>query len=96
MSAPRRRHDPPRGPLVGLAELAANRRRLLGLTQRATAELADVGISSIYALEEGSNRLTLEILMRILDALGLALIVAPPATVSTAPQVVVLNGRLQS
>lgn len=93
MSAPRRRHDPPHGPLVGLAELAASRRRLLGLTQRATAELADVGISSIYALEDGSDRLTLEILMRILDALGLALAVAPPARLATATQVVILDDQ---
>jgi len=93
MSAPRRRHDPPRGPLVGLAGLAASRRRLLGLTQRAAAELADVGISSIYALEDGSDRLTLEILMRILDALGLALVVAPPAMLPTATQVVILNDQ---
>lgn len=92
MSTPRRRHDPPRGPLVGLAELTSSRRRLLGLTQRAAAELADVGISSIYALEEGSNRLTLEILIRILDALGLTLIVAPPATLPADPQVVILSG----
>lgn len=76
-----------------MAELAASRRRLLGLTQRATAELADVGISSIYALEEGSDRLRLEILLRILDTLGLALVVAPPATLPTDPQVVILNDQ---
>jgi transcriptional regulator with XRE-family HTH domain len=66
------------------------------LTQRAAAELAGVGISSIYALEDASDRLTLEILMRILDTLGLALVVAPPAALPDDSMVVVLNRQQES
>lgn len=95
MTGPRERHAPPRGPLVGLAELAASRRRLLRLTQRAAADLAGVGISSIYAVEAGSDRVTLAILLRILDALGLVLAAAPPAALSTDPQVVTLTGTTE-
>lgn len=96
MSTPRERHNPPRGPLVELAQFAASRRRHLGLTQRAAAELSGVGISSIYALEDASDRLTLEILMRILDTLGLALVVAPPAALPDDSMVVVLNRQQES
>ena len=92
MIGPRERHELPRGPLVGLAELVASRRRLLKLTQRAAADLAGVGNSSIYAVEAGSDRVTLAILLRILDALGLVLAAAPPAALPRDLQVVTLSG----
>lgn len=92
MTGPRRRRSAPLGPLGGLAELAANRRRLLGLTQRAAAELAGVGVSSIYAVEDGSDRITLAILLRIFDALGLALVATPPGALPADPQLIVVNG----
>lgn len=73
MAGPRRRREPSTGPLAPLGALAAERRRLLGLTQRDAAELAGVGVSSVHAVEAGSDRLTLTVLLRILEALGLQL-----------------------
>lgn len=88
MARPRRRSDAPTGPLAQLAVLAADRRRLLGLTQRDAAELAGVGISSIHALEAGSDRLTLAVVLRILEALGVQLWAGADDALRSAPHVV--------
>ena len=91
MAGPRKRAGPPGGPLRDLGEMAAARRRLLGMTQRDAAELAGVGISSVAALEDGSDRLTLSVVLRIFEALGLALAAAPIQTVRADPALVQLS-----
>ncbi|ARJ65673.1 hypothetical protein WV31_08395 [Magnetospirillum sp. ME-1] len=55
-----------------LAALALERRKRAGLSQKALADLADVGHVTVIALEKGDGNLRLENAWRILSALGLA------------------------
>lgn len=61
----------------GLGAVAAERRRKLGLTQRELSLLADVSERSIQALEAGKLSMRADILMSVLDALGLTLAAMP-------------------
>jgi len=47
------------------------RRKELGVTQLHLAELAEVNVNTIYKLEHGKGNLTLNVLAKILDVLGL-------------------------
>ena len=47
------------------------RRKELGVTQLHLAELAGVNVNTIYNLEHGEGNLTLNVLSKILDVLGL-------------------------
>lgn len=47
------------------------RRKELGVTQLHLAELAGVNVNTIYNLERGEGNLTLNVLSKILDVLGL-------------------------
>lgn len=76
-TAPRRSARTGRGQLGDAAQLIARRRRELGLTQRELSELAEVGERSVQSLEAGTARIRLDVVLRILDALGLALAVVP-------------------
>ncbi|MPY99052.1 MAG: helix-turn-helix domain-containing protein [Actinophytocola sp.] len=76
-TGPRRTRREDAGPLGRLATLAAERRRALRLTQRELAELAEVSERSIQALEAGKLSIRADILLKILDALGLALAALP-------------------
>lgn len=76
-TAPRRSTRAGRGPLGDAARFIAQRRRELGLTQRELSELADVGERSVQSLEAGTARIRLDVVLRVLDALGLALVVVP-------------------
>ena len=49
------------------------RRRELGLTQQALAELAGVGVVLVIELEKGKSTVRLDRLMALLSALGLQL-----------------------
>ncbi|MBQ7750740.1 MAG: helix-turn-helix transcriptional regulator [Bacteroidales bacterium] len=49
------------------------RRKELGVTQQEVADLAQVGINSLVAIERGKGNPSLKTLMRILDILGLEL-----------------------
>ncbi|WP_216893332.1 helix-turn-helix domain-containing protein [Nocardia alni] len=79
---PRRRSRDETGPLNSFGTYIADRRRTLGLTQLDLADLADVGVSSVRTLEAGQMTPTLAITLRILDALGLALVSMPYADAS--------------
>ncbi|MEV5835984.1 helix-turn-helix domain-containing protein [Nocardia sp. NPDC052112] len=76
---PRRRSRGETGPLASFAAFVAERRRTLELTQLDLADLADVGVSSVRTLEAGQTSPTLAITLRIMDALGLALVGMPNA-----------------
>ncbi len=58
-----------------MAELLATRRADLGLTQRDVAELTGVSRRTLQELERGTITVRLDVLLRVLDALGLALAV---------------------
>lgn len=47
------------------------RRKELGVTQLHLAELAEVNVNTIYKLEHGEGNLTINVLSKILDVLGL-------------------------
>ena len=82
------------GPLGGLATLAAERRRAMRLTQRELAELVGVSERSIQALEAGKLSMRADILLKTLDALGLALAALPKSQarrLSTADATAVLG-----
>jgi len=49
------------------------RRRLLKITQNDLAELSGVSLRTIKAIEEGNANPTIEIMLRILNILGLTL-----------------------
>jgi transcriptional regulator with XRE-family HTH domain len=89
-TSPRRRSKQRTGPLADAGELATDRRLALGLAQSELADLADVGVSSVRALEAGQATMTLAIAIRILDALGLAAAVAPRAALQAAHGAVLL------
>ena len=50
------------------------RRKSLGLTQPHLAELADISVNTLYKLERGQTNPTLEVLEKLLEVLGLELI----------------------
>ncbi|WP_225732006.1 MULTISPECIES: helix-turn-helix domain-containing protein [unclassified Nocardia] len=82
---PRRRPRTEIGPLPTFGAAIAERRHALGLTQLDVADLADVGLSSVRTLEAGQASLTLAITLRILDALGLALVSMPHTDARALP-----------
>ena len=49
------------------------RRKMLKITQRTLAELAGVGINTLTKIERNEGNPSLDVLERILDALGLEL-----------------------
>ncbi len=54
-----------------LGEVIKKRRKLLSITQRELAELAEVGINTLTKVERGEANPSLAVLNRILDTLGL-------------------------
>lgn len=61
---------------VTLGQAVRARRRALGLTQEATADLAGVGLRLVHEVEHGKGTVQLANLTRLLNALGLHLEVA--------------------
>lgn len=49
------------------------RRRALGLTQQEVAELADVAVRTVHAVETGKATVRLDALLAVLSAVGLRL-----------------------
>jgi transcriptional regulator with XRE-family HTH domain len=92
-SAPRRRAKLNLGSLVGLARRVEDRRLSLRLTQTDVADLAGVGVASVRALEAGKSTPSLEIALRVLDALGLAVGVADLPTLRADPRIVIVEGQ---
>ncbi len=93
MSAPAgpRRRGTQTGPLEKLGSLASSRRLALRLTQHELADLSGVGVSSVRALEAGQETLTLAVALRVLEALGLVVAVAPFSDLTELPTAVLLR-----
>lgn len=80
-------HDRASGVAQWGAQVRA-RRRDLGLTQTEVAELADVAVRTVHAVEAGKATLRLDALLAVLSALGLQLTLqrtGAPADPSRAP-----------
>ena len=93
---PRRSRRAGHGPLGDLGRSAARRRHQLGITQHQLALLADVGERSVQSLEAGKLSLRIDVLLKILDAIGLALVAMPKSEarqLSMPATVVVEEGR---
>ncbi|MDO3651078.1 helix-turn-helix domain-containing protein [Nocardia mangyaensis] len=82
---PRRRSRADVGPLAEFAEFAVRRRLALGLTQLDLADLADVSVSTVRNVEAGRSSPTLEVTLRVLNALGSTLVGLPQASVELLP-----------
>jgi transcriptional regulator with XRE-family HTH domain len=63
--------------LARIAEAVRAERRRQGLDQRTLALVADVGVRSVHRIENAQATVRLDILMRVLGALGLDLDVRP-------------------
>lgn len=61
----------PQQALTRLGERIALARRARELTQKQVAELSDIGLSSIVALEQGAPGVAIGTLVRVLDSLQL-------------------------
>ena len=77
-SGPRRRTRPSDegGPLAALAAIIVERRLALALTQADLAALAGVSVAAVHKLENAQPT-TMAVALRVLEALGLAVAVAP-------------------
>ena len=53
-------------------------RKESGLSQKALADLAGVGVSSVYTIEHGKDSVQLETLLKVLSILNITLSVAGP------------------
>ena len=56
---------------VNIGKIVQERRNELGLKQQDLAEMADVTIKSIYAIENNKGNPTIEVLSKVLNVLGL-------------------------
>lgn len=89
--APRRRSKVATGALRAVGQFVAERRIMLALTQADLADLASVGVSSVRSLEAGKTTITLDVALRILDALGLAAAIGPTPTLRSIEETVLLS-----
>lgn len=90
---PRRRTRADIGPLTAFAEFVAERRHVLGLTQLDLADLADVGVSTVRNVEAGRASPTLEVTLRVLNALGSTLVGMPQGSADRLPRDAVDLGK---
>jgi y4mF family transcriptional regulator len=58
---------------IALGNIIRQRRDLLHITQQELSMLSAVGIKTIYAIEQGKGNPSLDILLRLLDVIGLEL-----------------------
>lgn len=63
--------------LDNLSQLLRRRRRELGVTQADLARLAGLSLHGVSDIETGRGNPTLETLLKILDALGLRIVIQP-------------------
>jgi len=54
-----------------IAQAILHRRKVLGIKQDDLAELADISVRYLYAIEKGKANPSIETLINILDVLGL-------------------------
>ena len=59
---------------MSIATVIKERRSLLGISQKDLAEFAEVGISTVKDLERGVGNPSLQTLQKMLDVLGLEMI----------------------
>ncbi len=69
------------------------RRHVLGLTQLDVADLADVSVSTVRNVEAGRVSPTLEVTLRVLNALGATLVGMPQASAELLPRDAVDLGK---
>ncbi|HYP90092.1 MAG TPA: type II toxin-antitoxin system Y4mF family antitoxin [Polyangiaceae bacterium] len=60
-----------------IALVVRQRRKRLGVTQQALAQMAGCGLVFVYNIEHGKPSLRLDKLLDVLDVLGLELVVTP-------------------
>src|SRR5687768_4232398 len=72
-----------------IAVVVRQRRKRLGVTQQALAQMAGCGLVFVYNIEHGKPSLRLDKLLDVLEVLGLELVVT---TGTSGPQVVVALG----
>lgn len=71
-------NDDPRDPTsVRIAQLVRGERRRQGMDQRTLALVANVAVRSVHRIENAEETVRLDVLMRVLRALGLELDVRP-------------------
>ncbi|MEX1004230.1 MAG: helix-turn-helix domain-containing protein [Acidimicrobiia bacterium] len=61
----------PNGYMDEIAVVIRRRRRELGIDQETTAQLAGVSRKSVSEIERGKRTVRLDVLMRVVDVLGL-------------------------
>jgi len=54
-----------------IGQTIENRRKYLGITQQTLADLAEVGINTVVAVERGSGNPRLDTILKICNTLGL-------------------------
>lgn len=96
VTSPRRRRRAFVGPLTGLAAQVSDRRLRLGLTQEDISELADVSLSSVRRLEAGADNLSFSAVMRMLEVLGMQLVVSTRSIVALPEDMSPLRREAQS
>ena len=69
-----------------IAETVRLHRRESGLTQKELADLAGVGVSSIYAIERGKQTVQLDTLLKVLSVLSISFSVEGPLSERLAPR----------
>lgn len=58
-----------------IAEAIRTRRKELGITQSHLSELSGISVNTIYKLERGQGNPSLEIIQKLMDVLGLELVI---------------------
>jgi len=56
---------------ASIGQTIEERRKFLGVTQQTLADLAEVGLNTVVAVERGTGNPRLETLLKICDTLGL-------------------------
>ena len=60
-----------------LGETVRQRRKDLGITQSALADLAEVSHNTIYKFEKGQNNPSIKVIGKVLEVLGLEITIRP-------------------
>jgi transcriptional regulator with XRE-family HTH domain len=67
-------------PAVEIGRLLRSRRRALGVSQRDLAELSGIAVHTLSNIESGDGNPSLNVIGRILDTLGLEMVLRPRRT----------------
>ena len=63
-----------------IGEVVRFHRKESGLTQKELADLAGVGVSSVYAIEHGRESVQMDTLLKVLSVLSITLSIEGPLT----------------